>query len=79
MSDINADEIKRIWLSHAKILLDNLKDSNITVAIVSKYSGIHIQQIYAYKDGRRDINKARMETLIKFENAYQNLKCELNK
>lgn len=73
MNDFDGQEIKSLWLDHAKIILNEIQKENITVSQVSSYTGIHIQQIYGYKDERRDINKARLETLMKFENAFQKL------
>ncbi|RIM88896.1 hypothetical protein BU107_04650 [Staphylococcus xylosus] len=73
MSDFDGQEIKSLWLKHAKIILNEIQKDILTVSQVATYTGIHIQQIYGYKDKRRDINKARLETLMKFENAYQKL------
>lgn len=70
----NLENIKETLLEHAEEILEGLRNSEYTVQEVSKYSGIHQQQIYAYKDNRRNINNARFETLIKFENAYIYLK-----
>lgn len=70
----NLENIKETLLEHAEEILEGLRNSEYTVQEVSKSSGIHQQQIYAYKDNRRNINNARFETLIKFENAYIYLK-----
>lgn len=66
----NLENLKETLLEHAQELLEGLRNSEYTVQEISESSGIHQQQIYAYKDNRRNINNARFETLIKFENAY---------
>ncbi|NBH31640.1 hypothetical protein D3Z30_11715 [Staphylococcus warneri] len=66
----NLENLKETLLEHAQELLKGLRNSEYTVQEISESSGIHQQQIYAYKDNRRNINNARFETLIKFENAY---------
>ncbi|WP_205126882.1 helix-turn-helix domain-containing protein [Staphylococcus aureus] len=55
-------------IKHAKVVLRSKKFSGVELA---KEVGIHVQQIYGYKSGKRNIKDAQLETLSKFEKLYQ--------
>lgn len=55
-------------IKHSKIVL---KSKKITGVELSKEVGIHVQQIYGYKSGKRSLKNAQLETLLKFEKLYQ--------
>lgn len=48
-----------------------LKSKKFTGVELSKEVGIHVQQIYGYKSGKRRLKDAQLETLLKFEKLYQ--------
>jgi len=55
-------------IKHAKTVLRSKKFSGVEL---SKEVGIHVQQIYGYRSGKRKIQEAQLETLYKFEKVYQ--------
>ncbi|MFF0676827.1 helix-turn-helix domain-containing protein [Staphylococcus xylosus] len=59
---------KKQLIKHAKTVLRSKKLSGVEL---SKEVGIHVQQIYGYKSGKRNIQEAQLETLYKFEKVYQ--------
>lgn len=57
---------RELLVSHAKnVLMSGLK--GIELAQVMK---MNVNQFYDYRNGVRDIKSARLETLLKFEQAY---------
>lgn len=57
---------KEALINHAEIVLN----SGIKGKKLAEMTGIHYQQIYAYRNKRRDIKKARLENLLKLNNVY---------
>jgi len=71
MENINQNEYifdKKQLVRHAKTVLRSKKFSGVEL---SKEVGIHVQQIYGYRSGKRKIQDAQLETLYKFEKVYQ--------
>lgn len=58
---------KDALIAHAKEVL-NSKMSGVKIA---KGTEINLRQIYDYRSGRRNIDKAYYDTLLKFEHLYQ--------
>ena len=64
---------KATLIKHAQCVLD----SRLTGVDIAKEIGVSREQIYSYRKGRRKIENAYTDTLLKFERVYQNHKTIL--
>lgn len=69
---LNFDKEELIY--HAKKIL-NKKDLKGTY--IAEQLNMNQRQLYDYRNGRKKIENAQLETLIKFENLYQKIKHKL--
>ena len=58
---------KKRLIQHAKTILE----SDLTGVQISEGTGVNTNQVYAYRNGTRPIENARVESLWKFEDLYQ--------
>ena len=68
--NIDRDEL----IAHALKLLNN---KNLKGTYLAQELKMNQRQVYNYRNGSKDIEKAQLETLIKFENLYQRIKSRL--
>ena len=68
-SDINMGiaSNRPLLIKHAKAILE----SNMSGVEIAKETGLHVTQVYAYRNGTRPIENAHFENLWKFEALYQ--------
>ena len=59
---------RTLFIRHAKVILE---DDALTGVEISKETGVHISQVYAYRNKTRPIENAKYENLWKFEKLYQ--------
>lgn len=60
------EEDRDVMISNAKTVLNSYMQGNR----IAKESGIHYQRIYDYRKGRRNIEKADKEILIKINRVF---------
>ncbi len=65
---------KEEMIKHAQQIL-NKKDLKGTY--IAEQLNMNQRQLYDYRNGRKKIENAQLETLIKFENLYQKIKHKL--
>lgn len=61
-------------IKHAQQILEK-KDLKGTY--IAEQLNMNQRQLYDYRNGRKKIENAQLETLIKFENLYQKIKHKL--
>ena len=64
-TDIDKDRELLIW--RAKIVLN----SKLTGVEISEETGVNAQQVRLYRNGKRDIERAYLNNLLKLEGLYQ--------
>ena len=68
--NLDRDEL----IAHALMILNN---KNLKGTYIAQELKMNQRQVYNYRNGSKDIEKAQLETLIKFENLYQRIKSRL--
>ena len=68
--DMGIASNKPLLIKHAKFILE----SSMSGVEIAKETGLHLSQVYAYRNGTRPIENAHFENLWKFEALYQNHK-----
>lgn len=68
--DMGIASNKPLLIKHARIILE----SSLSGVEIAKETGLHLSQVYAYRNGTRPIENAHFENLWKFEALYQNHK-----
>ncbi|OEK58882.1 hypothetical protein [Staphylococcus equorum] len=63
--DVNDKRELLIW--HAKVVLN----SRLTGVEISKETGVNAQQVCLYRNGKRNIERAYLNNLLKFDRLYQ--------
>ena len=72
--DMGIASNKPLLTKHAYIILE----SSMSGVQIAKETGLHLSQVYAYRNGTRPIENAHFENLWKFEALYQNHKMFKN-
>lgn len=64
-TDVDVERELLIW--HAKVVLN----SRLTGVEISRETGVNAQQVCLYRNGKRNIERAYFNNLLKFERLYQ--------
>ncbi|HCU8763852.1 hypothetical protein [Staphylococcus warneri] len=73
MADEKLTTDRAILIAHTKTILN----SNVKVPYIAQQIDMNVKQIYSYRNGHKDIEKAQIGTLLKFERFYQKIKDQL--
>lgn len=61
------DNERELLIRHAKVVLN----SRLTGVEIAKETGVNAQQVCLYRNGKRSIERAYLNNLLKFERLYQ--------
>lgn len=73
MADERFTTDRDVLIAHTKKILH----SNVKVPYIAEQIDMNIKQLYSYRNGHKDIEKAQIGTLLKFEKLYQKIKHKL--
>ena len=57
----SVEKLRAQWISEVKMILKSERSSKD----IAQKTGINLHMVYEYRNGKRDIEKARLETLVK--------------